>query len=685
MDFPVNINGVKRFIGDFDSYQTVEYVPFRVPDTGRKVAVVGAGPAGLTCSYFLRCLGHTVTVFEKQEAAGGMLRWGIPYYRLPDDVLGREIKAVINLGVEMRYNRELGKEFTIQSLKREGYEAIFLGVGAQKSSRMATPGEDLPGVMTGLDLLARLARNDKPNLGDFVVIFGGGNTAMDAAGSVVRLGVEKVIVVYRRTRAEMPAQNIEIEEAVEEGVKIMYRTAPLAIARENDALSVRCIKMELGEPDVSGRRRPIPVEGSEFTIPCSTIVTAMGQIVDNECIARDDLTTKHGMILTDGDTTETSIPSVFSGGDCVSGPDIAINAIGAGKRAALEIDEYLRTGLCKSVSEQYNCTKGRWDKISPEELKRAIPSDRLEVPILPLEIRKATFREMTMTWDRESAMQDAARCLSCGCTERYTCVLRDYASEYGVEFDQVTRARPLPIDDNHLFIVRDPGKCILCNLCLKICREMEGSSALSFYEEDNVLTIGPNDHRPFDMTACVACGHCATTCPTGALSFKPFFPDIYRALNDSKLTIVAQIAPAVRATFAKQYGIDAQDAMAVLSAGLKEVGFDFVFDTCWAADLTIMEEGTEFLSRVAGGGILPQITSCCPAWVNYCEKMAPDILPHLSSCKSFQQMFGSVMKHYFARQLKVSPEHLFLSPSCPATRKSTKHGGPSSIKTASLT
>ena len=240
-----------------------------------------------------------------------------------------------------------------------------------------------------------------------------------------------------------------------------------------------------------------------------------------------------------------------------------------------------------------------------------------------------------MTWDRESAMQEAARCLSCGCTERYTCVLRDYASEYGVEFDQVTRARPLPIDDNHLFIVRDPGKCILCNLCLKICREMEGSSALSFYEEDNVLTIGPNDHRPLDMTACVACGHCATTCPTGALSFKPFFPDIYRALNDSKLTIVAQIAPAVRATFAKQYGIDAQDAMAVLSAGLKEVGFDFVFDTCWAADLTIMEEGTEFLSRVAGGGILPQITSCCPAWVNYCEKMAPDILPHLSSCKSF--------------------------------------------------
>lgn len=266
-------------------------------------------------------------------------------------------------------------------------------------------------------------------------------------------------------------------------------------------------------------------------------------------------------------------------------------------------------------------------------------------------------------------MREAKRCLSCGCTERYACSLRRYASEYGVEFDQPTPARPLPIDDNHPFIVRDPGKCILCGLCLKICREMEGSSALSFYETDNVLTIGPNDHRPLDMTVCVACGHCATTCPTGALSFKPVIPDIYRALHDPNLTVVAQIAPAVRATFGQHYGIDATEVMAILSAGLKGVGFDFVFDTCWAADLTIMEEGTEFLSRVAEGGILPQITSCCPAWVNYCEKMAPDILPHLSSCKSPQQMFGSVMKQYFARQLKVPPEHLFFVSVMPCNAK----------------
>ncbi|MBA4418375.1 MAG: hydrogenase [Syntrophus sp. (in: bacteria)] len=669
VDTPVNINGVKRFIGDFDSYQTVEYTPLCAPDTGRNVAVIGAGPAGLTCAYYLRCLGHKVTIFEKQESAGGMLRWGIPYYRLPEDILDREVRAILSLGIDVRYNRELGRDFTIQSLKRDGFEAVFLGIGAQKSSRMAIPGENLPGVMSGLDLLAGLARNERPDLGDCVVVFGGGNTAMDAARSAIRLGTEKVIVAYRRTRAEMPAQDIEIEEAVEEGVEMMYLTAPVSITREDGLLSLVCRRMELGEPDGSGRRRPVPVEGSEFTVICSTIVTAIGQIVDNECIARDDLTTKHGTILTDRDTTETSITGVFSGGDCVSGPDIAINAIGAGKRAALEIDEYLRTGKCTPLFEPYNCTKGHWDTIPHDEFRRITPEDRLEIPVLPPEMRKATFEESTRTWDGEGAMNEAARCLSCGCTERYSCVLRRYAGEYGIHFDQTTPARPLPIDDNHPFIIRDPGKCILCGLCLKVCREMEGSSALSFYETNNVLTIGPNDHRPLDMTVCVACGHCATTCPTGALSFKPVIPGIYRALHNRNLTVVAQIAPAVRATFGQHYGIDAVEVMAVLSAGLKELGFDFVFDTCWAADLTIMEEGTEFLSRIGEGGILPQITSCCPAWVNYCEKMAPDILPHLSSCKSPQQMFGSVMKQYFAGQFKVPPEHLFFVSIMPCNAK----------------
>lgn len=669
IDSPVNINGVKRFVGDFDSYQSIEFSPRLAPDTGRTVAIVGAGPAGLTCAYYLRCLGHRVTMFEKQESAGGMLKWGIPYYRLPEGILDREIQNILNLGIDMRYRKEMGKDFTIQSLKREGYDAIFLGIGAQKSSRMAIPGEETPGVMTGLDLLARLARNEIVELGNTVVVFGGGNTAMDAARSAIRLGTERVIVAYRRTRSEMPAEDIEIEEAIEEGVEMMYLTAPVSISRENGSLSLVCMKMELGEPDASGRRRPNPVPGSEFFLPCSTIISAIGQIVDNDCIARDDLTTKRGTILTTNETTETSIAGVFSGGDCVTGPDIAINAIGAGKRAALEIDEYLRTGKCSPFVAPYNCSKGPWQTIPQAELRSVTPSQRIEIPVLPAGERRNDFMEATQTWDGEMAKREAARCLACGCIERYSCSLRRHASQYGVEFDTPVPARALPVDDNHPFIVRDPGKCILCGLCLKVCREMEGSSALSFYETDNVLTIGPNDHRPLDMTVCVACGHCATACPTGALSFKPVIPGVYRALHDSNITVVAQIAPAVRATFGQHYGIEPASVMSSLSAGLKELGFNFVFDTCWAADLTIMEEGTEFLSRIAEGGVLPQITSCCPAWVNYCEKMAPDILPHLSSCRSPQQMFGSVMKHYFARQLNVAPESLFFVSIMPCNAK----------------
>ncbi|HSW36613.1 MAG TPA: [FeFe] hydrogenase, group A, partial [Candidatus Limnocylindrales bacterium] len=366
---------------------------------------------------------------------------------------------------------------------------------------------------------------------------------------------------------------------------------------------------------------------------------------------------------------QTALPWVFSGGDCVTGPDIAVAAIGAGKRAAEAINEFLLTGAVKPIDDPYTCTKGNWQDLPPEIFPDVPKADRREIPVIETHLRKTNFDESSLTWDQETAMAEVGRCLKCGCTEQYDCTLRDYASDYGVEHDKTQPARPLPIDENHPIIARDPGKCILCGLCLKVCREMEGVSALSFYETNDVLTIGPNDHRPLDLTVCVACGHCAMVCPTGALTLKPALPDVYRALKDPQLTVVAQIAPAVRAVFGEQYGIAAADVMPVLNACLKKLGFDFVFDTCWAADLTIMEEGTEFLSRLAEGGVLPQITSCCPAWVNYCEKMAPDILPHLSSCKSPQQMFGAVMKQYFAKQLKVRPELLYFVSIMPCNAK----------------
>ncbi|HPR56604.1 MAG TPA: [FeFe] hydrogenase, group A [Deltaproteobacteria bacterium] len=669
LDGAVNINGIKRFVADWDQYQLSPYKPECLPDTGFKVAIVGAGPAGLTAAWFLRRQGHQVTIFEMQEAAGGMLRWGIPYYRLPEKQLDAEIQVILDLGVEIRYNRKLGRDFSLDSLKRDGFAAVFVGLGAQKATAIGVEGEDLPGVMSGLDFLAMLARGKRPPVGERVLVIGGGNTAMDAARSAVRLGAKDVTIAYRRTRQEMPAQDMEIEEAVEEGVNIQYLTAPVSIKAAGGMLQMTCNRMVLGEPDKSGRRRPVPVPDSEFTLAANTIISAIGQAVDGDCVGDESLISKWGNIKVDPATMQTAVPWIFSGGDCVTGPDIAIAAIGAGQRAAAAIDRYVRTGRVAPSPEPYTCTKGDWRDLPAETFKGVRQAERTEIHVLEPEDRKTTFDESSATWDTETAMIEAMRCLACGCTERYGCDLRNYASQYEIRCDCTQPARPLPIDDNHPILTRDAGKCILCGLCLKVCREMEGVSALSFYETNNVLTIGPNDHRPLDLTTCVACGHCATVCPTGALTLKPVLPQVYRALQNPELTVVAQIAPAVRAAFRQHYGLTDEDIMPVLAAGLKQLGFNFVFDTCWAADLTIMEEGTEFLSRLAEGGVLPQITSCCPAWINYCEKVAPDILPHLSSCKSPQQMFGAVMKQYFAKQMKVRPELLYFASIMPCNAK----------------
>ena len=669
LDGPVNINGVKRFVAHWDSSQLTPYTPSCRPDTGKRVAVVGAGPAGLSAAYFLRRQGHQVTIFEMHSAPGGMLRWGIPYYRLPAETLDAEIQSILDLGVTIHYHQRLGRDFTLESLRRDGFEAVFVGLGAQKATPIGVAGEDLPGVMSGLDFLARLARGETPEVGERVLVLGGGNTAMDAARSAIRLGARDVTIAYRRTRQEMPAQAIEVEEALEEGVNIQFLTAPVSIRPSDGLLQLTCIRMVLGEPDQSGRRRPMPVEGSEFALPANTIISAIGQAVEGDCLENAALIERWGNVKVDPATLQTALPWVFAGGDCVTGPDIAITAIGAGQRAALSIDQYLSHGRVTPKAEPYTCSRGAWQDLPPKAFKDVVPARRHEVPVLPPLTRRDNFRESTTNWSLETAMEEAARCLACGCTQRYACDLRTYASQYGVQFDANQAPRPLPIDNNHPIITRDPGKCILCGLCLKVCREMEGVSALSFNETEGILSIGPNDHRPLDLTMCVACGHCAAICPTGALSLKPVLPHVYRALQNPELTVVAQIAPAVRAAMGEHYGIPAGEVMPALSAALKQLGFDYVFDTCWAADLTIMEEGTEFLSRLAEGGVLPQITSCCPAWVNYCEKTAPDILPHLSSCKSPQQMFGAVMKRYFARQLDVRPELLYFVSIMPCNAK----------------
>ncbi len=281
VDEPVAINALKRFIADYELNNGGVYVPEVKPATGHRVAIVGGGPAGLSAAYYLALEGHEVAIFESNPQLGGMLRYGIPEYRLPKAVLDKEIDAITGICQQVNLNASLGKDFTIDSLKGDGYEAIFIALGAQASQTMRVEGEDLPGTLSGIGFLRDVALNQEVTLGQRVAVIGGGNTAIDAARTALRLGADEVTIVYRRSRDEMPANDEEIEQAEEEGVQIHFLAAPVKIiARDNKVDSVECIKMALGEPDSSGRRRPEPIAGSEFTMEVDTVIAAIGQTLE---------------------------------------------------------------------------------------------------------------------------------------------------------------------------------------------------------------------------------------------------------------------------------------------------------------------------------------------------------------------------------------------------------------------
>lgn len=347
VDYPLSIRDLKRFVADLEIRNSAQPRAGDVTseNKGKKVAIIGAGPAGLTCAHDLAVLGYGVTVFETLPRPGGMLAVGIPDYRLPRDILENEIAAVTALGVEVRYNTAAGKDFGIDDLFSQGYKAIFIAAGAHKSQGMRISGEDSRGVLPGVTFLRDLNLGNPVEIGRRVAVIGGGNVAIDSARCALRLGAKEVMILYRRSRQEMPASDEEIEAASAEGVKIEYLVAPLDVLNSDGAVTgLRCVRMELGEPDASGRRRPIPISSSEFDMELDTIIPAIGQVPDMSFIGEDTgiELTKRGTINVDPDNLETSRPGVFAGGDCQTGPGIAIEAIAAGKKAATSIDRYLR-------------------------------------------------------------------------------------------------------------------------------------------------------------------------------------------------------------------------------------------------------------------------------------------------------------------------------------------------------
>lgn len=525
----VAICWLHRYAADVDAQKGSVYCPAPAGDTGKRVAVVGAGPAGISAAYFLRQLGHGVTVFEAEQELGGMMRWGIPAYRLPREELAREFNAIIGMGVELKAGMAMGRDFSIADLREQGFDAVFLAVGAQLSSSMRCKGEDLKGVYGGIDFLSRVAHGEKINPGKSVIVVGGGNTAIDAVRTARRLGAEKVTLLYRRTRSEMPALEIEIKEAEREGTEFSFLAAPLEIKTAADKLVVVCQQMELGEPGPDGRRKPVPVEGKIFELQADTVISAIGQRIDTKLLEKQgvELDERGGSIKVNGYTMQTSQPDVFAGGDAVARESnkIAVWAVGSGRLASICIDQYLKGESVSGKPSEFRISMGDAPTdVTPLRFQKYNKENRVEMPELKPEERVTNFREVEIGLTPDMARQEAKRCLGCGCAAASDCRVRKYAMEYGADVDRFAGAsREYDVDDSLDPIIIESGKCISCGLCVRACIEVTGCEILGFTGRGFDTRIKPYFNLPLGETRCdpSVCGEkCVEVCPTGALVSK---------------------------------------------------------------------------------------------------------------------------------------------------------------------
>ena len=515
VDEAINIAQLKAFAADMD-LNSDSYLPEKNAPTGKKIAIIGGGPAGLTAAYRLAISGHEVTVYDMMEKMGGMLRYGIPQYRLPKEVLDKEIAIIEKLGVKMINGVKLGKDFTVASLKAQN-DAVIVAVGAWKSSSMRTPGEELDGIYGGIDFLRAVALKQEINIGDKVVICGGGNTAMDACRTAVRLGAKEVYCVYRRTRNEMPAEDIEITEAEEEGVQFKFLTNPISFnGKDGKVKSVTLQLMELGEPDASGRRRPVAIEGKTEELDVDSVIIAIGQKLVNEDVNELKLTDR-GNIEADIDTFKTNIEGVFAIGDATNrGASIAIEAIGEANRCALSIDAYLNG---EDIETRVPYISRRDEELIDFQSKEKCPARKPKV--LSAAERKNNFDEVCLGYTEEDAKAEASRCLECGCKEYYKCKLLSVAQRYDIHPERFKGEMPQKYTaDSNEFIERNSAKCILCGLCVRSCKEVMNISAIGLLGRGFKTEVAPAFNLPLDQTKCTNCGLCVELCPTGALTEK---------------------------------------------------------------------------------------------------------------------------------------------------------------------
>ncbi len=419
LDEPVAIRSLKRFAADwYQDHATTLPVPEPFPRTRQQnVAVVGAGPTGLSCAYFLAQMGYGVTVFEALPVGGGMLSVAIPEFRLPRKAIQQDIDYISRRGVDIRYNTPINVNFTVDDLKKDGFAAVFIAAGAQRSQRIGIPGEleDVEGFHYGLRFLRDVKVGKQIEVGHKVAVIGGGNVALDAARTALRIGADEVDIFYRRSRDEMPVTEIEYDEALAEGIKINFLVSPTRIASDNWKVNgLQCIRMQLGEMDSSGRRRPLPILDSDFFAEANTVIAAVGQAPDLSFLPPDSALerTRWETLAVDSNTLATNVSGVFAGGDFVTGPGMVIHAIAAGKRGALAIDKYIKGDT--SRVEIYDLkTEVILEAAREEEEETWEAQPRLEVPTLPTEERKQNFQEIELGFSEEKAIIESKRCLRC--------------------------------------------------------------------------------------------------------------------------------------------------------------------------------------------------------------------------------------------------------------------------------
>jgi len=441
VDQPLAIRSMHRFLADWARANGIVYKPAKKTERQEKIAVIGAGPGGLACAYFLAIEGYSVTIFEKSETVGGMLTHGIPAYRLPRGVIEAEIDVIRSLGVEIRLGVDIGTDLTVGQLREDGYRAFFIAVGSQECKLLGIENEDVAGVYPGIDFLRDFNSEKKPSIGDRVAVIGGGNVAMDSVRSALRLGSKQPFVVYRRSETEMPANEEEIAECREEGIEIMTLTNPVRVIEENGRVkALECIKMRLGEPDDSGRRRPEPIKGSKFVIKVDAVIPAIGQESDWACLTEECACTLSdwGTMKVDPVTFQSGDPDIFAGGDAVTGPKTVVEAISAGKEAAISIHRFIRGEDLRTGRDE------KPEAVTDVDMAGVVEMPREAMPCSNADDRRGNDAEVQLGFTEKAARNEAARCLDCGiCSECYQCVEACLAK--AVDHDMVPTRRKIQV------------------------------------------------------------------------------------------------------------------------------------------------------------------------------------------------------------------------------------------------